>query len=430
MSFTHWEKLLYGIEKGECTLFLGPELPMISPAGDRRFPARELAARLSKGLSGEGPVETDRLGGNLAWLAQRFVAQEDELALGYELEQWNEELKEEPSQLHDDLAALPFRIIVTTAHDPLMHSALRRVDKAPAIERYHFRGKNDLQLGEPTAEAPLLFHLYGHVAEPPSVVLTETQLLDFLARLIAGVPRLQDDLRAELTNGRLFLFLGFGLRQWHLRILLHVLKVLRQGSRSFAVETVEESAGQFLDEAVLFYRENFKMDVFQSDVGEFVRELRSRYAPPAAERPAAAQGPPASGKRVFICHASEDAKEARRIHEALEHARLEPWLDKKSLRGGEVWNDHIERTIKEVDFFVVLNSRSLEAKSRASHYVNKEINRALEAAEYRLQGSFIIPVRVDDTPLLEKLSRYHAIELGVGGPKAVAREIKRLIVAV
>ena len=130
---------------------------------------------------------------------------------------------------------------------------------------------------------------------------------------------------------------------------------------------------------------------------------------------------------MFICHASEDAEKAREIHDALKRAGLEPWLDKESLRGGDVWDDHIESTIKEVDYFVVLNSRALDAKSRAASYVNKEIKKALEAEELRLLGSFIIPVTVDDTPLLKPLSKYHAIDLGVDGPRALVRAIKRQV---
>ncbi len=438
MSFAQWKKLLYGIERGECTLFVGPELPMTSAGGESRVPARALASRLLEGLDDLELDAADPLAVNLAWLSQRYVSQEDEVGLEMELGQWHEKLRDETSTLHDDLAALPFRFIVTSGHDPLMEAALRRAGKTPAVERYHFRGKNKDLLPEPTAAAPVLFHLYGHVGEPSSVVLTETQLLEFLAKLIAGDPPLPNDLNAMLTNGRIFLFLGFGLEQWYLRILLHVLKVLRRGSRSFAVEALEASRGTEFENAILFYRENFKMDVFPSDVGEFVHELRGHYVPPptaegareAAPSAAPLAAEPASaatGSKVFICHASEDAGTARRIHDALKRAGLEPWLDKESLRGGDLWDDHIESTIREVDYFVVLNSRALDAKSRAVSYVNKEIKKALEAEDLRLMGGFIIPVTVDETPLLKPLAKYHAIDLAADGPRALVRAIKRQI---
>jgi hypothetical protein len=355
-----------------------------------------------------------------------------------QLARWHGEWSDRPSTVHDDLAALPFRLIVTSGLDPMMESALRRAGKAPAVERYHYRGRNEELLPEPTVTAPVLFHLYGRVSEPASIVLTELQLLDFLARLIARDPPLPNDLNAALTHGRQFLFLGFGLRQWYLRILFHVLKVLRPDSRGFAIEALDASpAGENgkRDPAVFFFRDNFKMELFQTDPSEFVSELRRRYVdsggPARVEgvrsaTDVAAPAAPAGGATVFICHASEDKEKASQVHDALKRARLVPWLDQQALRGGDRWDDLIESTIEKVDYFVVLNSKALAAKSRESSYVNKEIKRALEADDMRLVGRFIVPASIDDTPLLEPLAKFHAVDLRKPeGFSDLVRAIKR-----
>jgi len=280
-------------------------------------------------------------------------------------------------------------------------------------------------------QSPILFYLLGSVSDPSSVVLAELQLLDFLAAVIAKTPPLPNDLNAALTNGRLFLFLGFGLQQWYLRILLHVLKVLRGGSRSFAVEFGEEDLHPPVANAILFYRQNFKVDVYEEDVFTFVEELRGRYRPLRADRDTTGPGDvadsktPPDGSRVFICHASEDAEHARSIHDTLVRAGLNPWLDQEALRGGDRWDSLIEETIRGVDYFVVINSRHLEEKSRGASYVNKEIKTALNAEEWRF-GKFIIPVRVDANPLLGALTDYHAIDLTVPeGARQLVRAIKR-----
>ena len=439
MAFRDWDKLLYGLDRGECILFLGPELPSVSAGGERSIPIEELARRLCADLSDPGPGPDP---GHLPYIAQRYLAQEGDVALEMEISHWHDGLGEAQSALHDDLAVLPWRWIVTSGHDPLMAEALRRAGKTPAVERYHYRGPSKELLPEPSVEAPVLYHLYGHVAEPPSLVVTETQLLDFLANLIARDPPLPNDLNEALANGRLFLFLGFGLRQWYLRILLRVLKVLRHGNRAFALETLNEDGGS--EDAILFYRENFRMDLFHEDVVEFVRELRERYealpggrsflpsrAPAAASAALAGAASPAASAglpTVFLCHASEDADRAREVHEALVSAGLQPWLDKEALRGGDRWDERIEATIEQVDYFVVLNSRSLVAKSRDRSYVNKEIKRALKADELRLIGSFIIPVALDDAPLLEPLARFQAVDLrSSDGLRDLVRAIKRQV---
>jgi len=277
----------------------------------------------------------------------------------------------------------------------------------------------------------VLFYLYGRAAEPRSVVLTQTQLLSFLEALISRNPPLPNDLNAALTNGRLFLFLGFGLHRWYLRILLHVLKVLRPNSRSVVFEFLAEGAAGSPNDAILFYRENFRVDVHHDNVCDFVRELRRRYVGSGSE-PSLAEAPdtllvpaPPPAPKVFICHANEDQQRARDVHDALKGAGLDPWLDKESLRGGDRWDALIESTIKGVDRFVVLNSQALTAKSLKTSYVNKEIKVALRAEDWRFR-SFIIPVKIDDAPLLEQLGDYHAVDLTrQEGIRDLNRAIKR-----
>jgi hypothetical protein len=343
-------------------------------------------------------------------------------------------MRDQVSSLHANLAALPFRLIVTSNHDPLMETALRLANKTPAVEFYHYRGQNKTLLPVPTVNEPLLFHLYGHISDASSIVLAETQLLDFLTALISKAPPLPADLNAALTNGKMFLFLGFGLHQWYLRILLHVLKVLRRGPPTFAVEIQPRDTGAPLEDAVFFYRENYRTEVYVTDVFDFVSELRQRCAPPPATvadavrtAPHAAEiaTPSARGPKIFICHASEDKDTARNIHETLERSGFDPWLDKEALRGGDEWDGLIESTIKDVDYVMVLNSQSLTAKTRGASYVNKEIKLALRAAEWRL-GKFIIPVCIDTAPLVEPLTSYHAVNLSAPeGMRDLIRAVKK-----
>jgi len=433
LEFRHWDKLVYGIEKGECILFLGPQLPLVSADGKRLVPAQDLACRLLEKLDEESRGRINLGPNDLAQISQCFLAQEREVGLEMEISHWNEEFREKHSPLHADLAELPFRYIVTSSHDSIMETALRQAGKKPHIEFYNYKGKNKELLPEPTYMAPILFRLYGCVSEPSSVVVTETQLLDFLAALISREAPLPNDLNAALTQGRLFLFLGFGLHQWYLRILLHVLKVLRRKSLTFAVELGDEGFDSSVDDAVLFYRQNYKLDIYKGDIFEFVRELRSRCAPPAAtddslgelkidsDKTASERGP-----KVFICHASEDKEHASKIHEGLARVGIDPWIDKESLRGGDRWDEKIESTISEIDYFVVLNSRSLRAKSQVRSYVNKEIKLALRAEFHVLNKTFIIPVKVDDSPLLDQLKKYQFIDLvGSKDLTDLIRAIKR-----
>ena len=89
---------------------------------------------------------------------------------------------------------------------------------------------------------------------------------------------------------------------------------------------------------------------------------------------------------------------------------MRPWLDKENLRGGEHWDRHIRRTIKQVDYFIVLQSKALAKKQIG--YVNREINIALDRQEeFRRSTLFIIPVNIEECQRMEELEHLQTIDL-------------------
>ena len=86
-----------------------------------------------------------------------------------------------------------------------------------------------------TVTEPLVYRLYGSCKHPYSMVLTENDLLDFLVAVVAENPGLPVDLK-NLFKDKSFLFLGFGLSNCYLRILLHILELKKSEISSFALE--------------------------------------------------------------------------------------------------------------------------------------------------------------------------------------------------
>ena len=73
-----------------------------------------------------------------------------------------------------------------------------------------------------------------------------------------------------------------------------------------------------------------------------------------------------------------------------------------------------------------MGSKRAVPSAIAHSYVNKEINEALEAQKWRLVKSFIIPVKIDDEPLLEPLAGFHGVDLSSAeGMRDLVRAIKR-----
>ena len=173
------------------------------------------------------------------------------------------------------LAALPFSLIVTTSQDSLLEQALKAAGKAPVTQRYHLRGdkRENPEFVVPGSPAsPVVFHLFGSAEEPSSLVLSENDVLDFLIRVVSERPPLPNSLLRVLKRiGQSFLFVGFGIRHWDLRILLKMLLRALELNRSgpaVAAEPLDSLIQSDRDEMILFYQRGTRVELEDADVGD------------------------------------------------------------------------------------------------------------------------------------------------------------------
>lgn len=408
----NWETLLHAIKHKECILMLGPDVPCEVLEGKQRPLTEILANDLAKKIDGEAQEEI-----NISDLAQvtgcYLMIENDRHKLEKEVSNFYSQRKDPCSDLYRNLAALPFYLTVTTTPDFMFRKALEDEGKHPRTGLYYFKRADKTksmveEIG--TVEKPLVFHLYGTIDEPGSLVLTENDILDFLVGLISKNPPMPENVLSELNHDyKSFLFLGFGFRDWYLRILLHVLNGKNKQSGSFAMEQFTPKYEDQFKQTVFFFRKsNNKIHIFKKDFNDFTAQLRKKYEK-SLKKPTQ-QSKPKKIPMVFICHDNEDKDFAAFVHDEFKGKDLNPWLDKNNLTGGEEWDKEIKKIIKKVDYFVVIHSKKLAA--RHTGYVIKEINFALERKmEFRRGIRFIIPVTTDDTRLMEELEEFQAVDL-------------------
>lgn len=97
--------------------------------------------------------------------------------------------------------------------------------------------------------------------------------------------------------------------------------------------------------------------------------------------------------RLFVCHVSEDKPRVRQLVSQLRKDGFDPWLDEERLLPGQDWELEISAAVKQSGAVIVcLSTASVEKTG----YVQKELRRVLDVAEYQPEGRiFVIPVRLE-----------------------------------
>jgi len=84
-------------------------------------------------------------------------------------------------------------------------------------------------------------------------------------------------------------------------------------------------------------------------------------------------------------------------------------LDEEDLLPGQDWRQEIPKAVRAADVVIVCLSKRFIAKAG---YGQKEIVLALDAADEKPEGTiFIIPVKLEECQIPERLSRWHWVNL-------------------
>jgi hypothetical protein len=145
-----------------------------------------------------------------------------------------------PGEPFHALARLPAKIYVTASPETTLVKTLRTAGRKPEVLECCWRPGDDEVPMEPRPtrppkpEAPLVYHVFGVLHKPSTLVLTEDDYFDFLIATSTYklIPR---EVRGALTDSGL-LFLGFRLDDWSFRALFRMIMNLEgvAGIRRYA----------------------------------------------------------------------------------------------------------------------------------------------------------------------------------------------------
>jgi CHAT domain/SIR2-like domain len=309
-----WPALLSSIEQNRCTPILGPGLTE-SLVGTRQDIARRWAATYQYPMAAYDRENLPQVAQYLA-VRQDYQFPRDELTehLRREmLRRYGQDLPEElrnasvdeliraegqqrriqdALEPHRVLAQLPFKIYITAGLTDLLSDALREVDRDPQVElcrwNDYLESRHSIFDKEPnwrpTVERPLVYHIFGRIPEPESVVLTEDDYFDFLIGKTQHNDMIPEVVRSALNNTAL-LFLGFHLDEWDFRVLFRSLmsqegRYLQTRFAHVAVQ-IDPEEGQIVEPEgarryLSSYFQNASINIYWGSVESFVEELQNR----------------------------------------------------------------------------------------------------------------------------------------------------------
>jgi hypothetical protein len=255
-----WPALLRAIERKKCTPILGPGIGD-SLLGSRREIARRWAETYTFPLEPHQQEDLPQVAQFLAVNQGLFFLQ-DELENHLRRELWQHfgqalqpDMQKAPLEelltavstrlqqqtrptVYQVLAQLDLPIYITTNPDNLLLDALAAQGKAPRYEfcRWNAAGErlplryNEQKDEPPSPQQPLVYHLFGHLSEPDTLVLTEDDYFDYLIGVTSNNDLIPSEVRRALSDTAL-LFLGFRIDDWDFRVLFRSIMQRPGGER-------------------------------------------------------------------------------------------------------------------------------------------------------------------------------------------------------
>ena len=198
--------------------------------------------------------------------------------------------RQNPNDTYNILARLPVKVYITTNLNNLLMEALVEAGKTPKVmvcpwNRYTERKYKQVENFEPDVDNPLIFHMFGRLDEPDSLVLTEDDYFDFLL----GYSRNADIMPGpviEALSDSAWLFLGFQMEDWGFRVLFRSILSREGGGAS---DDIKHVAAQFVPEegritdsdGAQRYLEKYfgkkpSINLYWGSAEEFLKELARR----------------------------------------------------------------------------------------------------------------------------------------------------------
>jgi hypothetical protein len=194
------------------------------------------------------------------------------------------------------LARLPVTVYVTASQSDLISDALREAGRCPRVDHCRWYDPNAAAPAiesdaKPDPKYPIVYHLFGRLKDPDSLVLTEDNYFDFLIWMNNKRADLPGPVKRAFTDKGL-LFLGFQFDDWNFRVMFRAIMNQEggQGRRSkyaHVAAQIDPEEGRIIEpQGARAYLENYftesAISIYWGSADDFARDLSKRLKEGAA----------------------------------------------------------------------------------------------------------------------------------------------------
>ena len=179
----------------------------------------------------------------------------------------------------EKLAEIPFHLIISITPDSTMEQIFKK--KNFALDSNYYSGKNLRPVDKsPTAEQPLVYHLFGSVDDTESMLIAYSDLYKYLKSVFA-YEYLPDVVKRQFKGqAEHIIFLGLDFEKWYYQLILNMLGLDEDPCMQYAL-----SASQFEGRVKNLYEEYFKITFVANEMQSFVEQFHASFKPENLRKP-------------------------------------------------------------------------------------------------------------------------------------------------
>lgn len=257
-STINWKAIVSQIRKGKTILILGPDVYRTS---DGAFLYQklldELAIETNQYIQKYYPEDNFflfKIGGGRSFTCVKIE---------------NFLKAKTPEQTLQQLVKIPFQVMLTVTPDKLLPTAFQQETFNFQFD-YYKKLCEPANIQQPSVANPLIYNLFGCVADEESMILTHNDLYDYFKSIFAR-KSIPDKLKQAILKKEIncFLFLGVPFDKWYMQLLLRELEIHRNKE-----DFIRYAANQQLtNEVKTFCTEQFTIQFVDQHIPEFVQTL-------------------------------------------------------------------------------------------------------------------------------------------------------------